>query len=200
MDLMARTYVRVGSTNRRADRNMREEMRRYARGESYDEQPIPDLSLETLDFSVASELFSGIRALKTKDMVCGKERLDRFPDAWFQVGRFRGVNKAPCTDLGLPEPRFEEIGMRFRVTFVLNPIEPPKMDDIAQGILQALQNKNGLSTKELAEAIDLTPRATRLRLIRLVGQGLVRESGSSIQDPTKRYFLAAFRKICVAKP
>ena len=37
-------YVRVGSTNRRADAEMIAELRRVARGESFDEQPWPELN------------------------------------------------------------------------------------------------------------------------------------------------------------
>ena len=39
-------YVRVGSTNRRADRELIEELRRFARGEGYDEQAMPDSTLK----------------------------------------------------------------------------------------------------------------------------------------------------------
>ena len=109
------TFVRVGSTNRRADREMREEMRRHSRGESFDEQALPEFNSESLDFRELSELFRSVRVLKPKDMeslkilvkhqgktvpsvagmlICGKERLERFPDAWFQVGRFQGTDKA----------------------------------------------------------------------------------------------------------
>ncbi|HKP95770.1 MAG TPA: helix-turn-helix domain-containing protein [Fibrobacteria bacterium] len=333
------TYVRVGSTNRKGDREMRDEMRRLSRGESFDEQALPDLSSEALDFRVLSELFRNIRPLKPKDMeslrllvkhqgkkvpsvagllICGKERLERFPDSWIQAGRFDGEKKsvlldqreirgtlvsgiedamdfirkhlwqgqtfeglhrrdtltvpavalrealinavahadysqtgapfrisifedrleienpgllplgmtvedlpqgvsklrnrvlarvfkeiglveqwgsgiqrmqAACLDAGLPEPGFEEIGTRFRVTFGLKPTRTPRIDDVAKGILQALQsNRKGLSTQELADSIGLSTRATRLRLIKLVNQGLVKERGTSRQDPTRRYF------------
>jgi len=43
---------------------------------------------------------------------------------------------------------------------------------------------------EIAAVIGLTSRATRTRLARLVGNGLVREVGSGPQDPKRRYFLA----------
>jgi predicted HTH transcriptional regulator len=36
-------YVRVGSTNHRADQELIKELRRFARGESYDEQAISEL-------------------------------------------------------------------------------------------------------------------------------------------------------------
>lgn len=42
--------VRVGSTNRRADPALIEELRRYARNESFDEQPMPELDSEAIDF------------------------------------------------------------------------------------------------------------------------------------------------------
>lgn len=47
----------LGSTNRRADREMVDELRRYARGVGYDEQALPELDSEALDFRAASVLF-----------------------------------------------------------------------------------------------------------------------------------------------
>jgi len=49
----------------------------------------------------------------------------------------------------------------------------------------------GRLTSEIAKAIDPTPRATRTRLARLVGRGLVREVGTGPQDPKRRYFRSA---------
>ena len=40
----------------------------------------------------------------------------------------------------------------------------------------------------IAQAIDLTRRATRTRLAKLVGRGLVREIGTGPQDPKRRYY------------
>ena len=45
-------------------------------------------------------------------------------------------------------------------------------------------------TSEIAKEIELTSRATRTRLARLVERGLVREIGSGPQDPKRRYFRA----------
>lgn len=42
--------------------------------------------------------------------------------------------------------------------------------------------------REIATIIDLTARATRSRLLKLVERGLVREIGTSPQDPKRRYF------------
>ena len=45
-------FVRVGSTSRRADSFLIEEMRRYNQVSSFDEQPMPDLNSEAIDFRV----------------------------------------------------------------------------------------------------------------------------------------------------
>jgi len=101
-------YVRVGSTNRRADAELIEELRRFARGEGFDEQPMPRLGSEALDFRAASESFAAFRTLARRDLetlrlltdhqgrkvptvggmiLFGKDRERDFPDAWIQAGR-----------------------------------------------------------------------------------------------------------------
>ena len=67
---------------------------------------------------------------------------------------------------------------------------PPVLDETDQVILDALAGGAGRLTSEIAGAIDLTPRATRTRLARLGGRGLVREIGTGPQDPKRRYFRA----------
>jgi ATP-dependent DNA helicase RecG len=62
------TYVRVGSTNRQADLQLRQELQRIVRGESYDEQALPELDSEAIDFRAASESFNQIRKLKRSDL------------------------------------------------------------------------------------------------------------------------------------
>ena len=331
-------YVRVGSTNRRADRELVEELRRFARGEAFDEQPMPGLDSEALDFRAASESFASVRRLGRADLetlrlvtadhgrkvptvggmlLFGLDRERHFPDAWIQAGRFRGTDKsriddraeirslpvraieeaiafvqkhalhgaeigavhrrerwnlppvavreavinavahadyaqrgapirvsifddrlevespgllpfgltvedlhrgisklrnrvigrvfhalglieqwgsgvqrmtAACRDAGLPAPVFEEIGTRFRVTVSTERTGPPALDETDQVILDALAGGAGRLTSEIAKAIDLTPRATRTRLARLVGRGLVRVVGTGPQDPKRRYF------------
>jgi len=51
-------FVRVGSANRRADSFLIEGMRRYNQVSSFDEQPMPDLNSEAIDFRAASELIA----------------------------------------------------------------------------------------------------------------------------------------------
>lgn len=339
--LDAGVYVRVGSTNRKADRELIEELRRFARGESYDEQPLPDLDSEAVDFRAASELFAPVRRLRRTDLqtlrlltryqgrqvptvggllLFGRQPEEHFPDAWIQVGRFQGIDRshildraeirahlvpavgeaiafvekhalhgadigrlhrkerwsvppvavreaiinavvhadytqkgAPirlaifddrveienpgllpfgltledlprgvsklrnrvigrvfnalglveqwgsgiqrmasaCRDAGLAVPLLEEIGTRFRVTLRLGRIGRLALDEKEEAILRLLRDDRGHLTSEIARAIRLTPRATRTRLLRLVGRGLVREVGTSPQDPKRRYFLSS---------
>ncbi|MBK7665763.1 MAG: putative DNA binding domain-containing protein [Sterolibacteriaceae bacterium] len=113
------TYVRVGSTNRRADAALIAEMRRHALGEGFDEQPMPALDSEAIDFRAASESFAPVRTLKPGDLATlrlttrhqgrtvptvggvllfGADRLAHFPDAWIQVGRFAGADKTKILD------------------------------------------------------------------------------------------------------
>ena len=332
-------YVRVGSTNRRADAELIEELRRFARGEGFDEQPMPGLDSEALDFRAASELFAPVRALARGSLetlrlvtehqgrkvptvggmiLFGRERERHFPDAWIQGGGFAGVGKsrildraeicsiraggvgvgvafvrkhawhgaaigavrrkdrwsappeavreavinavvhtdyaqrgapirlsifddrieienpgllpfgltledlprgvsklrnrvigrvfhalglieqwgsgvqrmtAACQAAGLSAPVFEELATRFRVIIGTTQVGPRVVEGKDQAILDALASGEGLATSELAAAIGMSPRATRTRLARLVGRGLVREIGAGPQDPQRRYFL-----------
>lgn len=334
------TYVRIGSTNRRADAEMLQELRRTARGETYDEQPMPDLDSEAIDFRAASESFKPVRTLRKRDLetlrlvtdhqgrkvptvggvlLFGTDRERHFPDAWIQAGRFAGTNKtqiidraefrgplvasiesaigfvekhslhgaaigkvrrkdrwnlppvavreamvnavahadyaqrgapirvsifddrleienpgllpfgltvedlergisklrnrvigrvfhalglveqwgsgiqrmtAACRDAGLADPRLEEIATRFRVTIFTEQVSRPALDDTDQAIVDALSGGEGKLTSEIAAIIGLTPRATRTRLARLVGTGIIREVGTGPQDPKRRYFIA----------
>lgn len=113
------TFVRVGSTNRRAATAQIDELKRLNRMDSFDEQAIPNLNSEALDFRVASELFAPYKKLTsmawktlrvtTEDqgrqvptigglLLFGRDRFALFPDAWIQVGRFSGSNKSRLID------------------------------------------------------------------------------------------------------
>jgi predicted HTH transcriptional regulator len=108
----------VGSTNRRADLFLVEEMRRYNQVSSFDEQPRPELNSEAIDFGAASEFFKPIRKLTRSELqtlkivtnyqgrivptiggilLFGADRLNH-PDAWIQAGRFAGNDRRRILD------------------------------------------------------------------------------------------------------
>ncbi|MCY4128266.1 MAG: helix-turn-helix domain-containing protein [Gammaproteobacteria bacterium] len=335
------SYVRIGSTNRRADGELVAEMRRVSRGEAFDEQPIPELDSEAIDMDVFSELFAEFRRVSDLDLdtlgiltsyqgrrvptiggvlLFGGNRLEHFPDAWIQVGRFGGFDRshiseqielrrplplaieeayrfierhiasgvdirglrglprwqipplvvrealinaivhadysqrgAPfrisifddrleienpgllpfgltlddlplgvsklrnrvigrifhelklieqwgsgivrminaCQQAGIPNPVWQELGNRFRVTMKKQYEFAPTIDTVDDPICEVLSENDGLRTSEIADATSLSARATRIRLKKLVEEGLVVRTGTSPTDPQARYFLAA---------
>ncbi len=112
-------YVRLGSTNRKADQDLIAELFRSRSGTSFDEMPIPDLSVDDLDLDAAKRWFQGIRELHEEELATlrllvpmqgtlvptngglllfGKKRDYYFPDVWVQCGRFIGTDKAEIFD------------------------------------------------------------------------------------------------------
>src|SRR5258708_12373346 len=94
-------------------------MRRYNQVSSFDEQPMPDLNSEAIDFRAASEFFKPIRKLTPHGLqnlklttsyqgrvaptiggvlLFGGARLKHFPDAWVQAGRFAGRDRRRILD------------------------------------------------------------------------------------------------------
>ena len=95
---------------------------------------------------------------------------------------------AACRDAGLAAPVLEEIGIRFRVTLCTAQVQSTTLEETDRAIVALVCAPGGLATREIADQIGLTPRATRTRLAALVALGLVREIGTGPQDPKRRYF------------
>lgn len=112
-------YVRVGSTNRKADPAQIEEIKRQVRGGSFDEEPLPELDTEAIDFRAATESFAPLRKLQRSDMktlqltcmhqhrevptvggilLFGKDRRNVFPEAFLRAGCFAGTDRATILD------------------------------------------------------------------------------------------------------
>jgi ATP-dependent DNA helicase RecG len=92
-----------------------------------------------------------------------------------------------CRESGLPAPELQEIGTHFRVTFRLQKVSQTVVDPVESHILAAIEAGKGLNTKQIAEAVDLSPRSARTRLKALVEKGLIVEVGSSPTDPKRVY-------------
>jgi ATP-dependent DNA helicase RecG len=90
---------------------------------------------------------------------------------------------------GLPEPLFEELGGRFRVTLWTAESGVPILSQDEHRLLDALLQvgSHGLSTSELTDILGRSARTTRTRMARLVELGLVFQIGSGPTDPQRRY-------------
>jgi predicted HTH transcriptional regulator len=87
--------------------------------QTFDEQPVPELSSDAIDFRAASDSFGLVRKLRRRDLetlnvttrhqgrlvptvggvlLFGKERERYFPDAWIQAGRFPGTDRRRILD------------------------------------------------------------------------------------------------------
>ncbi len=115
----AGVYVRVGSTNRQADVAVVAELQRTVRGRAFDEEAMPELNSEAIDFRVASECFAPVRTLTPKDLrllqlvtthqrrevptvggviLFGADRLKEFPDAFLRAGCFKRTDRSEIVD------------------------------------------------------------------------------------------------------
>ena len=94
---------------------------------------------------------------------------------------------AACRESGSSPPEWEEIGVRLRVTLRTDRTGEVDVDPTDRAILGLLEHGHQRSTREIAGAIGLSPRATRTRLAKLVARGLVREIGTGPRDPKRRY-------------
>jgi len=113
------SFVRVGSSNRRASKEILAELERTARNVAFDEEPMPRLSRSDLDLETARARFADRRNLERRDLVSlgllvrqgrrevptvggillfGKSRLEHFPDARIRMARFAGTDRASIID------------------------------------------------------------------------------------------------------
>lgn len=94
-----------------------------------------------------------------------------------------------CHEFGLPEPLFEEISDRFRVTLFRKQIESATLDAIEQEILYVLRTLKEASTAEIAKQIHYSERTVRLRLRKLVEKGFLQELSKNVNDPRKKFIV-----------
>lgn len=120
-------YLRVGSTNRRATKEQREELRRLARAQTFDQRPCLGATMDDLDTEAIEAAFrphgrvpdggaleslglattSGGRRVPTNAGIIlfgtPATRRRHFPDAVFRCARFLGVHKVHFLDQLDPE-------------------------------------------------------------------------------------------------
>ena len=113
------TYIRVGSTNRRASAEIIAELGRTSRNVTFDEEPVTRYDADEIDLELARERFGEIRQLRKRDLetlrlltsvggrvvpttggilLFGHHRLDEFPDAYLRMARFAGSDRSQIVD------------------------------------------------------------------------------------------------------
>ncbi|GHT82493.1 hypothetical protein FACS1894125_5080 [Actinomycetota bacterium] len=128
------TYVRIGSTNRQADRPLVAELNRQMMGQDFDEEVCYGSTIDDLDINYITEKFSekldrkpvDDKFLKTLKLVkpeqgklvptnagmilFGKERTRFIPALWVQCARFKGKTKVDFIDnIDIDVPPLEAI-------------------------------------------------------------------------------------------
>ncbi len=112
-------YVRLGSTNRRANRELIAELKRLVEHVAFDELPKPQLSIDDVDIENLNSMFNEGKHLSEQQLLTlklvvreqgrlvptngaillfGKHREQHFPDAWVQCARFKGLTKSSMMD------------------------------------------------------------------------------------------------------
>ena len=108
-------YVRLGSTNRQADRELIAELRRSVEGVTFDEMPMPELSIDDLDVEAAQRTLGASRKLDEQALLTlkwlarhqnktvptkggillfGRQRTQHFSDVWSNAVVFSAPKKS----------------------------------------------------------------------------------------------------------
>lgn len=140
--LASGVYVRSGAQDRLADPEMVEDLRRRSLGRAYDEEACTEAAPEDLDAEALNRSCkrAGQPAPQRGDLLAlrllvehegrlvptrggllmfGRRRLDAFPDAWIQAGRFAGEGRSSIEDgaeirAALPLAAEEAVGFALR--------------------------------------------------------------------------------------
>jgi ATP-dependent DNA helicase RecG len=93
-----------------------------------------------------------------------------------------------CQNAGFSSPVLEELGQSFRVTFSRTRSTPSGLDTKDSKILEIVKTTPGQTTARIAKQINLTPRATRDRLSKLVEAGNLSVVGTGPRDPKRAFY------------
>jgi ATP-dependent DNA helicase RecG len=108
-----------------------------------------------------------------------------------QWGSGIGRMIAACIEVGLQQPRFEEIGNSFKVTLFNRRVSAPSKEEPKwqEQLEKYLLEHSEISTANAARIWDVSDRAARTRLRKLVSKELLAEIGTGPKDPKRVYVL-----------
>lgn len=94
-----------------------------------------------------------------------------------------------CQRSGIAVPRFEELGHFFRVTLYNRREVKPEINEWKKELLDLIAERKEISSKDAALLWEISDRATRVRLKKMVDEGLITEVATSPYDPQKKFIL-----------
>lgn len=92
-----------------------------------------------------------------------------------------------CAKAGLVPPKFEELGMQFRVTVYSTKIKQTKQTHWQKNIIETIDKVHEVSTNEAAQIWHIDTRSARRRLKKLLDEGIIERVGTSKTDPNGKY-------------
>lgn len=96
---------------------------------------------------------------------------------------------AQCQRLGITIPKFEELGHFFRVTIFNRREAKVAIHGWKKDLINLIAKQKEITAKEAAFFWKISDRAARIRLKKMVGEGLIFEISSSPYDPQKKFIL-----------
>jgi ATP-dependent DNA helicase RecG len=92
-----------------------------------------------------------------------------------------------CQKSGIAIPRFEELGHFFRVTLYNRKESQPVISEWKKELIDFIARKKEITPKEAALLWKISDRATRVRLKKMVEEGLIKELSTNPFDPQKKF-------------
>jgi len=119
-----------------------------------------------------------------------------------QWGRGLQLIAKECEKAGLKKPLFEEINNQFRVTLYSTAhkksTKNKNLKELSnpweKTLVTKLKKNTAIGTKDAAKLWGITPRSARVRLLKLVNAGIIKQTGASLHDPQGKYVLASGRQ------
>lgn len=94
-----------------------------------------------------------------------------------------------CQKSGIAAPRFEELGHFFRVTLFNRREAKPIIRGWKKDLMDLMTKQNEITTKDAAIFWKISDRAARVRLKKMVEEGLISEIATHAFDPQKKFVL-----------
>lgn len=97
---------------------------------------------------------------------------------------------AVCERQGLQKPLIEEMNNQFKLTLYSTRVGVAKKHSWESLLIEQLKNKGSITPKEAADLWNITTRAARSRLKKMVEEGVIHRIASSEKDPKATFILS----------